>query len=146
MKKKVSKRKPTKRTKRRPDVVDDVMLAYLSNQGLQNTLAYLKRGRPLSNESTESLKEHWVACFKRWAANWQDKTNEPLRDDIEAELGLRKQEPPYKAVKKEKDALIAAAERAYDILKSNPDRLAEVESDLKRDLIEFIHEAPAKKN
>jgi hypothetical protein len=65
-----------------------------------------------------------------------------------AEVGLSLQtEKAAEAVRaQEKDALIAAAERAYDILKSNPDRLAEVESDLKRDLIEFIHEAPAKKN
>jgi hypothetical protein len=78
----------------------------------------------------------WIAAFKVWAANPRERAES---DDLEAELQLRGLKSPYARVKKEFDAVIAAALTAEaDMAENNPRRSLEINVEFLRDLVDFV--------
>jgi hypothetical protein len=121
---------------------EDEMAAWLENQSFEHAQDYIQRGRNLVGVPTPEIKARWVAAFKVWAANWHREQNRELRADLEAELSIRKDRPPYKSVKNEMDSLKNAAKEAMLYLESDPRRFQEVERDLRA---EFDHFAESQK-
>jgi hypothetical protein len=60
----------------------------LSQDRLEATQAYLRRGRHLEHVDTDSLKQHWIAALTSW---WHDRSPERMHglDDATSEFGLR---------------------------------------------------------
>jgi hypothetical protein len=77
-----------------------IVEAWLANQQLERLENYLQRGRPLSDVSLEELRTHWVALMRAWAQHVRGGIDNREREDIEAEMTLRKVEPPFDLVKR----------------------------------------------
>ena len=121
---------------------EDEMAALLENQSFEHAQDYVRRGRNLVGVPTPEIKARWVAAFKAWATNWRQEPTREARADLEAELSIRKDRPPYKSVKNEMDSLKNAAKEAMRLLESDPKRLEELERDLRA---EFDHFAESQK-
>ena len=76
---------------------EDEMAALLENQNFEHAQDYIRRGRNLVGVPTPELKARWVAAFKVWATNWRQELTRKLRADLEAELSIRNDRPPYKS-------------------------------------------------
>ena len=74
------------------DFLDDLVAWMLQNEQLKAMKAYLDRGRRYRARDAQMLKTRWLTLFEQTAA--LDFTDETERHDIEAELRLRKMEPP----------------------------------------------------
>src|ERR1700756_2897380 len=85
---------------------DDIVLAWLRNRSFEQTEDYVRRGRHLADVSTEELKRQWVEAFRIWAANYGTEDHR-VREDLEAELQLRRDEPPFDLVADEINVLKA---------------------------------------
>ena len=125
------------------DDVDDNLSAYLRNQRLKCAEAYLKRGRHLAKTPTGQLQERWVTLFKTYVEcamglQREARDSELEREDIEAELLIRKLDPPYELVRKETKDLQVATTLAVAELQRNPARLQQVEEELAEDISEFL--------
>ena len=102
---------------------EDEMAAWLENQSFEHAQDYIRRGRNLVGVPTPEIKARWVAAFKVWATNWRQELTRKLRADLEAELSIRKDSPPYKSVQDEMDSLKKAAQEAILHLETDPKRL-----------------------
>jgi hypothetical protein len=120
--------------------VNDV-LAYFENQFFEDVTEYVSRGRALESAKTEDLKSAWIEEFRK-LANAPDGVFDYTRfDDVQAELVLRKEEPPLAEVKDALDALKRRAERASANI--TPQAALKIGSDVDR----FVAKArKAKKN
>jgi len=74
------------------DPTDDLIAWMLQNEQFKAVKAYLDRGRRYRARDAQMLKARWLILFEQTAA--LDFTDETERHDIEAELRLRKMEPP----------------------------------------------------
>ena len=86
------------------------------------------------------------AAFKVWATNWRQELTRKLRADLEAELSIRNDRPPYKSVQDEMDLLKKAAQEAILHLETDPKRLEELERDLRADFDVFAESQKARKH
>ena len=78
---------------------------------MDDTAAYMRRGRVFSPLAVDALDLRWTAAFKRCVAS-RDSEDRRVLNDLSAELRLRGLEPPADTVKPELDAIqaeIAAA-------------------------------------
>jgi hypothetical protein len=119
------------------DEEEEIARAFLGNEQLKKTEAYVKRGRRFEKIGTPELKERWIAAMKRWAEATSKRTLEDAderteRDDIDAELLLRREEPPLDRVEKEWAVIQAAANAVVE--KNDP----EVEQGLRDDMETFL--------
>ena len=121
---------------------EDEMAAWLENQSFEHAQDYIRRGRNFVGVPAPEIKARWVAAFKVWATNWRQEPTRELRADLEAELSIRKDRPPYKSVQDEMDSLKTAAKAAMHLLESDPKRLEELERDLSA---KFDHFAESQK-
>jgi hypothetical protein len=78
--------------------------AFLESELMEETAAYLLRGRRFSALAADALNREWTVAFKSWAAG-DRAAAQPRLDDLSAELRLRKLEPPYDTVAAETAAL-----------------------------------------
>ena len=117
--------------------------AFLHNDALEKAQAYARRGRRHAQVQTEELRDVWVAAFKVWATDFRDALLRGMVDDLESELMLRGEAPPYDRVKAAADKLRAYARQLLDTLP--PDEYRRISADLKRDLAAFIAAVPAAK-
>ncbi len=116
-----------------PDVVE----AWLANQALERLQDYLKRGRSLAAAQLETLNSRWVYLMRSWAEDVRGKADHREREDIEAELQLRKVEPPFDLVKGAMATLRQKSKQAMAELQRDPERLAREERDLAEKIKSF---------
>jgi hypothetical protein len=116
-------------------MADEEMLAFLEHQQFLRLEDYMKRGRELVGVDTGDLKDQWVTEFKAWAA--VRSVNHRAREDIEGELTLRGERPPFDLVKDEFEALRAASRAKVEQLKRDPLALARAERKLTGEMVEF---------
>jgi hypothetical protein len=90
-------------------VVDDLAESYFQHELMNETRAYIERGRSLKRSSDQDVLEFWVATFERW---FEHRTTENAQnmDDAAAELRLRGLEAPHEEVRSKIDALRAEME------------------------------------
>jgi hypothetical protein len=122
-----------------PQIVD----AWLENQQLERLSDYLKRGRPLADVGLEDLRSRWVALMQTWARITQGFDHQE-REDIEAEMQLRKVEPPRDLAKEAIETLRRKSKERADKLLADPARYALFEKELANDIEQF--EATIKRN
>jgi hypothetical protein len=77
-----------------------------------------------------TLNGRWVYLMRTWAEDVRGKADHPERDDIEAELQLRKVEPPFDLVKDAMAALRQKSKEAMAELERDLERLAREERNL----------------
>jgi hypothetical protein len=83
--------------------VDDLAESYFQHELMNETRAYIERGRRLERSSDQDVLNAWVAAFER-----EDARN---MEDAAAELRLRDIEEPHDRVRSTIDALRAEMER-----------------------------------
>lgn len=72
--------------------------ALLQTIQMNETAAYLSRGRAFATMSTEEVRRRWIVAFKHWATSISGPNEAREMDDLNAELRLRGVEPPLEAV------------------------------------------------
>ena len=120
------------------NIDDKALSAWLQSKGFERTEQYVKRGRFLAKEPTESLHKAWVPAFKLWAKDPGNVDFKGLLEDIEAELQLRGIEPTYDAVQKQLNELTETLRQAYDELLKDPKRMREVSRDMLKEFQSFL--------
>jgi hypothetical protein len=83
--------------------VDDLAETYFQHELMNETRAYIERGRRLERFSDQDVLDAWVAAFER-----EDARN---MEDAAAELRLRGIEEPHERVRPKIDVLKAEIER-----------------------------------
>lgn len=83
---------------------DDLVEGLIRSEQMEETAAYLGRGRRFSALSPSELELRWVEAFRTWLGERTDSHLQQM-DDLSAELRLRGLEPPYHLVKKESEAI-----------------------------------------
>ncbi len=121
------------------DPLDDAVQGWLINQQSLFTEDYLKRGRQFKEKEIGFLKERWVERMRESFNH--DRTNIQERDDVQAEILLRGEEPPTEMIAKEMKAfgerLGAEMERME---KEEPGWLEEMERDLNIEVADFLRQ------
>jgi hypothetical protein len=89
---------------------DDLAESYFQHELMNETQAYIERGRRLGRSSDQDVLDIWVATFERW---FEHRTTENAQnmDDAAAELRVRGLEAPYEEVRSKIDVLRAETER-----------------------------------
>jgi hypothetical protein len=90
---------------------DDEAKALMLHSLMEETKAYLERGRVFARTGVEELEEKWIRAFRNWAASGHGGGTR-LMDDLAAKLRLQNLEPPYAAVKAEIADMKAAIVKA----------------------------------
>jgi hypothetical protein len=79
---------------------DDLVDALLQSELMEETAAYLRRGRSFSAASTEGLNELWIVAFRTWFGS-RNAEDQGQMEDLAAELRLRGFDPPFDTVQAE---------------------------------------------
>jgi hypothetical protein len=107
----------------------DLLDAWLANQQLERLQNYLQRGRPLADASLEELRTRWIGLMRAWAES-PNQVAHGEREDIEAEMQLRKVPPPSDGATSAIEKLNRKPKEAMDELLRDPIRFREMEDDL----------------
>ena len=111
--------------------------AWIENKPLEQAQAYARRGRRYADLPTDELKERWVAAFRRMVDDVRDTSLQREPNDLEAELTLRQEQPPFERVRKEMDAFTAAAVAALELLKRDPAKFAKADQEVMNEIAAF---------
>jgi hypothetical protein len=95
-------------------------------EAMQRAEAYLARGRIHEAEDTAVLKAQWVEAFRRFVGNLGDPALARAHEDLQSELRLRGEEPPFAEVEKETEAFFDRVRDAVERVKRNPGQYAEL--------------------
>ena len=95
-------------------------------EAMQRAEDYLARGRIHESAETAALKRQWVEAFRRFVDNLGDPSLARAHEDIQAELRLRGEEPPFAEVEKETEAFFERVRAAVERVKRNPEEYAEL--------------------
>jgi hypothetical protein len=98
----------------------------LDSEAMQRAEAYLARGRVHEATDSAALKTQWVEAFRRFVGNLGDPLLARAHEDLQAELRLRGEEPPFAEVEKETEAFFAQVRDAVERVKRNPAQYAEM--------------------
>jgi hypothetical protein len=102
--------------------VDDFVEAFVQSELMEETSAYLARGRHNRELCDEELNRLWIVAFKSWLAE-RTHAKRCTADDLWAELRLRGVEPPFDAVRAE---LAIAMEETKDV-PSDPELMKKIQ-------------------
>ena len=118
--------------KRRRSKDNDSALAetYLQHELMNETKAYLDRGRRFAQLDVTQLADRWTAVFKAYFAQHYRKQGHEM-DDLAAELRLRGLDPPFGAVSAEISKLQESLKRVGSNAKS---------SELDRKIADFLEQ------
>ena len=95
-------------------------------EAMQRAQDYLARGRIHAGTETAALKAEWVEAFRRFLGNLGDPALARVHEDMQAELRLRGEEPPFAEVEQETEAFFARVRDAVERVKRNPGQYAEL--------------------
>jgi hypothetical protein len=123
------------------DDIAKVTRAWIENKPFEQAQAYARRGRRYESLATDEVKERWVVAFKRMVGDVRDTSLQREPNDLEAELTLRQEQPPFERVREEMDAFTAAAVAALEILKRDPEKFAKADQDVMREIAAFRRSA-----
>lgn len=123
------------------DDISRLTQAWIENKPLEQAQAYARRGRRYAEIPTDEVKERWVVAFRRMVANVRDPSLQREPNDLEAELTLRQEQPPFDRVRKELDEFTAAAVAALELLKRDPERFAKADQEVMNEITAFKRSA-----
>jgi hypothetical protein len=110
----------------------DFVGALIANEPLEQLEDYLKRGRPFAGEKLQKLRTRWIALMRAWA-NSTERVDHREREDIQAEMTMRKVEPPFAQVR---DAMKILRRKSDEALR-DPVRARRVEAELSEKIDQF---------
>jgi hypothetical protein len=119
------------------DEISKLTRAWIANKPFEQAQAYARRGRHYETLTTDEVKERWVSAIKRMIANVRDASLQREPNDLEAELTLRQEQPPFERVRQEMEAFTAAAVAALEILKRDPEKFAKADQDVMNEIAAF---------
>ena len=119
------------------DEITKLTQAWIENKPLEQAQAYARRGRRYESLATDEVKERWVSATKRMIADVRDTSLQHEPNDLEAELTLRQEQPPFERVRAEMEAFTAAAVAALEILKRDPEKFAKADQDVMNEIAAF---------
>jgi hypothetical protein len=125
----------------KPHIVD----VWLANQQLERLEEYLKCGRPLASASIEELKARWVTLTENWAKSPRG-VDHREREDIEAEMQVRKVSPPVELAKDAIQTLRRKSKERTDKILQDPERYARMARELHEEVDQFEATTKGKKN
>jgi hypothetical protein len=96
---------------------------------------YLERGRYLAGVGSPELKRRWLSISRKWARDLKAPLDHRLRQDIQAELELRREEPPVDIELCRQFRAAIKAARADPEMQPDPDRF---NPDFDPDFEEFL--------
>jgi len=123
--------------RRKPrDRVSEDLLAMMQAKAVDAAADYVRRGRAHRGLTDADLAGAWVAAFRAYSHNPDPaRPSRSALEDLEAELNLRRMDPPFDAVREDLGRLKTAAMQVWEQRKAAPEHFAEVERDLQLDLI-----------
>ena len=124
----MSPHRPNRPRDKRASVVKPA--ATVDAEAMKRSAAYAARGRRHARAATDALKLLWIEAFKRHIADFSNSDLAQAHEDIQAELRLRGEEPPFAAVEEEAEAFVAAVRQAIERAKRNPEQFAAASRDL----------------
>ena len=136
----MAQRRTSKSQVRRPEpsdkMRDDLVSMLLAGQ-MDFAADYVRRGRAHRNLTDAELREEWKAAFRAHSQEPRPGLLRRTLQDFQAELDLRKLDPPFDAVREDLDRLTAAATATFEQLRADPERFEDVDKDLRADLTAF---------
>jgi hypothetical protein len=79
---------------------DDLAQEFLHHALMEETAAYLRRGRQHESLELPELNDHWVTAFRDWFDS-REQSHALAVEDLAAELRLRGLDPPYSRIEEE---------------------------------------------
>jgi hypothetical protein len=126
-----------------PDIVE----AWLENQAMERLEAYLQTGRRFRDVPLDALSARWVQVIQSWASDPHSKFDHREHEEIEAEMRLRRSEPPFAEVRAALDRIKQASrERIDELRQDDPVRFAQWEDEIEGSVEEFAADAKRTKN
>lgn len=119
------------------DDITKLTRAWIENKPLEQAQAYVRRGRGYADLPTDEVKERWVAAFRRMLGDVRDTSLQREPNELEAELTLRQEQPPFERVRKEMDEFTAAAVAALELLKQDPEKFAKADQEVMNEIAAF---------
>jgi hypothetical protein len=113
---------------------------FLESQRVDRMADYLRRGRKYRPLTDDDLIAKWLASVKAMADAPGDPSCHVENDDAEAELALRKIDPPYEAAEPDFDRYMEVSEAAIRGIKADPKKLKDLKAGLVEDLRAFQDE------
>jgi hypothetical protein len=114
---KVAKTKMSKHSKKAPGIEENVE-AWLASDRADAVAAYADRGRKHKDLSDSELADAWVASFREMANDYADLAARSRNGDFQAELELRKIEPPFGRVQEASKRYVARALEMFGKMKA----------------------------
>jgi DNA polymerase II large subunit len=105
--------------------VEDDVEAFLIDRKTERTRRYVHEGRRFKSVTDDDLRAKWIAAFKERSANPLHPELGKRSEDLQAEMEIRKIEPPSDEVKAEAEAFIAHVRRGMEHLNAE-----ELEADI----------------
>jgi hypothetical protein len=127
--------------------VSDIKIveAWLANQQLEQLENYLKRGRPLAGVALRELRSRWIASMRSWAESFR-KFDHSEHEDIEAEMSLRKVEPPFDRIKEAMKKIVRQSKEHTDALLQDPTRFRQTKRKIADEIDRFQKTVRGKKH
>ena len=110
--------------KKRTATLKEDFMAFVLEGTMEKARKYLHEGRQFESLNSADLRSQWISAYKKLAASLTNPESLKLVDDLQAEMEIRRIEPPYDDVKAEAEAITAYATRAEHL------RLEDLQADI----------------
>jgi hypothetical protein len=118
---------------------------WLANKQLERLEDYLKRSRPLAGVPLEELRGRWIVQMRKWAKSVSGFDHRE-HEDIEAEMKLRRVEPPVDLAKDALETIHRKSKEITDDLLKDPVSAARAEQELSAEIAQFKATTKGTKN
>jgi hypothetical protein len=132
-KRKTHRKQPSGRT-----AFDRDVELYLANDLIDHIADYASRGRSHKRLTDDQLSAKWIAAFRNFADDRNDRGRRAIEMDLKAEFQLRNTEPPYDLVKPEIDRVVEDISSDFEKMKrDDPDAVDEMSQEMEYDLADL---------
>ncbi|APG11401.1 hypothetical protein BKD09_24000 [Bradyrhizobium japonicum] len=119
------------------DETESMAIGFLQSQKVNWAAGYIERGRRFGAMTDEAVRGQWLASMKAMGDDATDKSARDWNNDAEAELTLRKLDPPFAAGNDDVNRFLAASKKRVDELMADPVERERIENSLIEDLKAF---------
>ena len=132
-KRKTHRKQPSGRT-----AFDRDVELYLANDLIDHIADYASRGRSHKRLTDDQLSAKWIAAFRNFADDRNDRGRRAIEMDLKAEFHLRNIEPPYDLVKPEIVRVVEDMSSNFEKMKrDDPDAVDEMSEEMEYDLADL---------
>ena len=132
-KRKTHRKQPSGRT-----AFDRDVELFLANELIDHIADYASRGRFHKRLTDDQLSATWIAAFRNFADDRNDRGRRAIEMDLKAEFQLRNMEPPYDLVKPEIDRVVEDMSSDFAKMKrDDPDAVDEMSEEMEYELADL---------